>query len=87
MVQALWANSNYDDEKGTRQQAITDIEESFMAAIEAVTGGQEQEEEEIDKSDPFFAPAFKQMEKLEVPVNADGTVEEVIDYSQFIDQG
>lgn len=87
MVQALWANSNYDDDKGSRQNAIQEIEESFTGAIESIDNPQQ--ETEIDKSDPFFAPSFKALDALEVPedMKVEAVIEQENDYSRFIDQG
>ena len=90
MVQALWANSNYDDEKGTRENAIQEIETSFQEAIDSVNGPPEPEIE-IDKSNPFFAAMDKNMKKLDEAVaKSDGTMKAVVeqeqDFTKYIDQ-
>lgn len=52
MISGLWANTNYDDNKNTRQKALKDIEESYQEAISIIYNGPE--EFEIDMDQPFF---------------------------------
>ena len=86
MVASLWANSNYDDDKGTRQKAIEEIESSFQSVVMQVFEGvQTEQEEEIDEANnPFFAAAKKGQQKLfeQVGITEDenASVKEVIDY-------
>ena len=84
MIASLWANSNYDDDKGTRQKAIEEIENSFQNVISEVFEGNDSSEEEIDENNPFFASAKKGQQKLfrQVGITSDenSTVKEVIDY-------
>lgn len=86
MIASLWANSNYDDDKGTRQKAIEEIESSFQSVVMQVFEGvQTEQEEEIDESNnPFFAAAKKGQKKLfeQVGITEDenASVKEVIDY-------
>lgn len=88
MIAALWANSNFDDDKGTRQNAIEEIEENFEEAMQTILHGGRDEEEEIDKSNPFFAAAERGVAKLQAPRQDEGaTVKDVVgDYSKDIDQ-
>ena len=53
MISGLWSNSNYDDNKNTRQKALKDIEENYQQAINIIYNGPE--EYEIDLDQPFFA--------------------------------
>ena len=53
MISGLWSNSNYDDNKNTRQKALKDIEENYQEAIRIIYNGAE--EYEIDLDQPFFA--------------------------------
>lgn len=85
MITALWSNSNYDDDKGTRKQIVEDIEEEFKQMVLMVQTGIKPEDE-IDQDNPFFAAAREGVKKLEAPRNDEGTVREVIDYSKGIDQ-
>lgn len=89
MIAALWSNSNYDDDKGTRQKALEEIEENFEEAMQIVLYGGHQEEE-IDKENPFFAAAERGLAKIEVPRQDEGstvTVKDVVDgYAKDIDQ-
>lgn len=87
MIGSLWANSNYDDDKGTRKQAIEELEANFEVAVQKMLGVYV--EEEIDMDNPFFASVVKGKEMIDTPQNIDGTVAEVIDsseYSKYIDQ-
>ena len=52
MIGALWSNSNYDDDKGSRGKAIAEVEERFENAVKAIYG---QEHHDIDWEDPFFS--------------------------------
>ena len=92
MIAALWSNSNYDDDKGTRKQAIEEIEGNYDEAVTKILSGnsqQEANEEEIDEDNPFFAAAKRGMKKLEQPRNDEGNVADVVgeDYTKSIDQG
>lgn len=84
MIASLWANSNYDDDKGTREKAIDEIENNFNSVITSFFEGKTQKEEEIDENNPFFASAKKGKQKLfeQVGISDDenGTVKDVIDY-------
>lgn len=53
MISGLWSNSNYDDNKNTRQKALKDIENNYQDAIRIIYNGPE--EYEIDMDQPFFA--------------------------------
>jgi hypothetical protein len=94
MIGGLWANDGMNDDKGSRQNAIMEIEESFQEAVGQVLAGtgSESQEEEIDYDNPFFAPVQKAMERLEgvTPQQDAETVQAVIeqqqDFTRFIDQ-
>ena len=79
MIGGLWANSNFDDDKGTRDKAIRDINQSFYDTITSIYNG---DAEEIDlKEDPFFA-AMKLPDipgEMSVPTT---TTDSVIDVDQ-----
>lgn len=91
MIHALWANEGFNDDKGTRQNAIQEIEANFEEAVKSILGGSV-EEEEIDKENPFFAQMEKGMAKLhEVrPQDDQELVRRVVDqendFTRFIDQ-
>jgi hypothetical protein len=89
MISALWANSNYDDDKGTRTKAIEEIEGNYREAITQIVDGHDDNEmDEIDNNNPFIKAAKRGVAKLVKPedINAKNTVAEVIDYEQDIDQ-
>lgn len=54
MISGLWSNSNYDDNKNTRQKALKDIEESYQEAIRLIYN-EPDEEFDLDLDQPFFA--------------------------------
>lgn len=87
MIASLWSNSNFDDDKGTRQSAISEIEENFQDAVDAIHG-ELPPEEEIDEKNPFFGQMKKGMEKIHQPRDDEGSVGQVVDaeYSKYIDQ-
>lgn len=80
MIAALWANTNYDEEKGAhRHTAIEEIEANFKRAVKMVHAGTVEEADEgteIDWNDPFFAAAarglMKQMKNRPSAAVADG---------------
>jgi len=55
MVAGLWANSNLDDGKNTRQKMLQDIEETFSSALHEIYTGRTPEVDVDLKNDPFFA--------------------------------
>lgn len=80
MIGALWSNPNWDDEKGTRTDAIESIEENYREAMKIVLGlrkapKDKDEFTEEDKANPFLAPAIQATREVEVPTDPDGTVE------------
>jgi hypothetical protein len=96
MVAALYSNEGLNDDKGTRQKAIEDIEESYQEAISSLVTGVVVEEEEIDTSNPFWGAMEKGMEKIHGPKTTitDARVADVMseeqqqqdDFSRYIDQ-
>lgn len=90
MIAALWSNSNWDDDKGSRGEAIEELENNFDEAVAIITTGHVEGEEEIDKDNPFFSAAERGKEKLFAGREDEGTVGDVVgeeqDYSKYIDQ-
>lgn len=85
MIASLWANSNYDDEKGTREKAIEEIEGNFQEAVlQLYFSESHQQEEEINESNPFFKSAKegqqKLFEQLGITDDENAPVRDVIDY-------
>lgn len=69
MIAALWSNSNWDDDKGTRKDAIEKIKTDCQEAVEKIRNAGTkfaEPEEEIDHDDPFFAAVDRGLAKLEV---------------------
>ena len=91
IIAAFWANDGMNDDKGTRQSAIEEIEQNFDEAVQTVLGSAPAEEE-IDESNPFFAPVKKARETLEghLPDHDAETVQKMIEeeseYTKYIDQ-
>lgn len=93
MIASLWANSNYDDDKGTRQNAIREIEESFRAATDQITGNAV-DDERIDRNNPFFGQMKDGIATIQAPRDDEGTVAQAIqpdapdnnEFSRYIDQ-
>lgn len=89
MIGSLWSNSNYDDDKGTRRNAIEEIEEQYEEATNLILFGPEPEEE-IPEDNPFFAPALRAARRTATPRADEGeaTVKDVVgtEYQKFIDQ-
>ncbi len=41
MISGMWSNSNLDDGKGSRTQALTEIEENFQNTIRLIYSGKD----------------------------------------------
>ena len=68
MISSLWANPSWDGEEADRPGVIEQIEEDFDRAVSQVYGSPvEDDGEEIDWEDPFFAAAKRGMDKIQVP--------------------
>lgn len=82
MINGFWSNEGMNDDKGTRQEAIEDLETHFQTATESILHGTKPEEEEdIDKDNPFFAAMDTRLPKLEAPTSH-RSVEDVIAQQQ-----
>lgn len=87
MIAALWSNSNYDDDKGSRKTAIEELESNFDETVKAIMFGvPDDEDEQVDESNPFWGASKRGVEKIQTPRNDEGSVREVIDYKSGIDQ-
>lgn len=93
MISALWANSNWDDKKGTRKRAIDDIDGNFSRAVEAVEAAFMQrnipDEGKLSDDNPFFAAADRGLAKVDAKVRqmkGGGGESEGIDYMKDLDQ-
>lgn len=51
IISGLYANSNLDDDKGTRQKIISDMEDNFRDAIKSLY---EPVDEDVLADNPFF---------------------------------
>lgn len=73
MIAALWANSNYDDDKGTRTEVIADIEANYAKAMAIVKAGKKPEatpeEEDELKSNPFFSKAMEGVRAMDAVID------------------
>ncbi len=84
MINALWANSNYDQD-GVRAQAIESIQAQYEEAVFFIHTGK-RPEEEIDESNEFFAAAERGLNKA-VGIDYEKTgVTDTDDYYK-VDQG
>lgn len=54
MYSGLTANSNLDDDKGTKEQALRSIDDEFQNILVTIYNGEKDEEIDFQK-DPFFA--------------------------------
>jgi hypothetical protein len=92
MISALWSNSNWDDDKGTRASAIEELEANLEEALFAIFNGVDEEEDiEISEDNPFFASTRKAMDQViastgDFMVDDDTSVRDVAEYSKHIDQ-
>ncbi len=91
MITGFWANDGMNDDKGTREKALQELEDQFQNAIVMIETGRSYEEEvgftEEDEENPFLAPAIKAMRDIETPRNDEGTVEDAIKSDRDSDFG
>lgn len=82
MIAALWANSGFEGQDGAnaRREAIEELEEHYDNAVKNILFGSMQEaEDEIDKTNPFFAAAERGLARIAPVAETNGTVAEVIE--------
>jgi hypothetical protein len=65
LTAGIWANSNYDTEKGDpRGEFIQGVQDSVEEKIATIYGvAPEEDQFEIDESDPFWAAMYRGLEK------------------------
>lgn len=97
MIAALWSNSSFDDNKGTRKSAIAKIEDSYQEALDAIEAAissnkELPDERKLSDDNEFFAAAErglaridKKIEKHKETPDTDEN-DDPIDYKHDIDQ-
>jgi hypothetical protein len=89
MITGFWANDGMNDDKGTRNKALEELEEQFAQAVDLVQSGRSQQEEqgftEEDEANPFLAPAIKATREIETPRDDEGSVKQAIESDQGSD--
>lgn len=78
MIASLWANSNYDDDKGTRKNAIEEIEASYDEAVAKIWGDPADEEIETEDTYGFFAAGERGLNKIAPPELNAGSVGDAV---------
>lgn len=92
MIAAFWSNDGMNDDKGTRKQAIEELEENYRQAVRQIMEPDDDPtEEEIDENSPFFSAMKKGMAHLDgLPQSDNETVQRMIEeekeFSKYIDQ-
>jgi hypothetical protein len=66
MVNAIFANPNWDDEKNDRTSRIRELNENFDKAINLVRDPDSKREAEIDWNDPWWRAHKRNFEKTRV---------------------
>lgn len=87
MTTGFWANDGMNDDKGTRNKALAELDEQFEQALEVLysgTAGNEAQEDlhrftEEDEKNPFLAPAIRATRAIQAPRDDEGTVQQVIE--------
>lgn len=86
LVTGLWANDGLNDEKGTRSQALEQLDSQFEEAKKIVYMGRKEQEAmrdqhrftKEDEENPFLRPAIEATRRLDTPRNDEGTVDEAV---------
>ena len=90
MTTGFWANDGMNDDKGTRKQALDELDEQFEQAVEMVYAGATTAEAANvltaeDEDNPFLAPAIKATREIEAPRDDEGSVKDAIDADRNTD--
>jgi hypothetical protein len=87
MVTGFWANDGLNDDKGSRDQALVELEQHFEKAVKLILSGQSIETTETlteeDEQNPFLAPAIKATREIETPRDDEGTVKDALKSEGF----
>lgn len=83
-----------NDDKGTRAQALEELDDHFEEAVLVIYSTAEQAEArsqehtftEEDEKNPFLAPAIRATRGIDTPRNDEGTVQEAVKSDIEIDQ-
>lgn len=68
MIGGLWSNSNLDDEKGTRGNAVTEIQNSYENVLISIYNEElVAREEELFATHPFFTQMNFDYEDVHLP--------------------
>lgn len=71
MINALFSNPTWDDEKNNREERIKTLNQNFDEAIEMVRNPKRKREKEINWDDPWWAAAKRGMEKTRIAYGLD----------------
>jgi hypothetical protein len=87
MIAALWANSGFEGQQGAdaRRAAIEELEEHYDSAVRNILM-RDQQEEEIDKDNPFFAAAERGLQRIAPVKKSTGTVADAVEEDEEEDQ-
>lgn len=96
LTTGLWANDGFNDDKGTRAQALEQIDDQFKEAASIVYMSRIQQEAvqdqhkftKEDEENPFLRPAIEATRRLDVPRDDEGTVGQAVkeDPTRDLDQ-
>ncbi len=96
LTTGIWANDGFNDEKGTRSQALDQLDEQFKEAARIVYMGRQDQEAfrdqhrftQEDEENPFLRPAIEATRKFDTPRDDEGTVKQAIkdETTQDLDQ-
>ena len=75
MVAGAWSNSNYDDDKNSRQTLLNRIDEFYDYAQARIYGDPSAFLDEIDMDDPFFAAMKRPAEVMKLEVTSESVNE------------
>ena len=85
MINALFSNPNWDDEKNDREARIKDLNDNFDNAIDLVRNPKRKEEKEINWDDPWWAAAKRGMERTRIAYGLDPegrTAQELVEHDE-----
>lgn len=85
MINALFSNPTWDDDKNDRPGKIVELNNNFDEAIDLVRNPKKKQEKEINWDDPWWASAKRGLEKTRIRYGLDPegrTAQDLIEHDE-----
>lgn len=86
LISGIWSNEGFNDDKGTREEALDNLEEQFKKAERLIFLGPKEQKRQADlhrftkedEENPFLRPAIEATRRLDTPRDDEGSVKQVV---------